>query len=241
MADLFTKLKKSYLLLILIYLPPLAILAAATVLSIYIQVPIGDFTRDPSAIVELHSYEGIVSNLGALVWCAAATLCLFCAALLLSKDLASPLGAFLLLAGATTGLLMVDDFFLLHEKLDALGLSEHLVALVYGGLVLIMFWRYLEQMKQGNLVILLSALCLLAASAGVDMIEHPLEQWIGQWRVLFEDGFKFLGLVGWFGYFAPLCFVAIQQQLVVHEALMQPKPFFLFERKQRTVQQQLTR
>lgn len=234
-------LKKFHVTLLLIYLPPLAILAAASLISIYMHVPVGDFTRDPSSIVELHSYEGIVSNLGALVWCAGTTLCLFCAVLLLSRDRSSPLGAFLLLAGATTGLLMVDDFFLLHEKLDALSLSEHLVALVYGGLVLIMFWRYRVQLAQGNMVIFLSALCLLAASAGVDLIEHPLEQWIGQWRVLFEDGFKFLGLVGWFGYFAQLCFVAIQQQLVVREALMQPKPFFLFERKQRTVQQQLTR
>lgn len=234
-------LKKSYFTLLLIYLPPLAILAAATVLSIYMHLPIGDFTRDPSSIVELHSYEGIISNLGALVWCAGATLCLFCAALLLSKDYASPLGAFLLLAGATTGLLMVDDFFLLHEKLDALGLSEHLVALVYGGLVLIMFWRYRAQMEQGNMVVFVSALCLLATSAGVDMIEHPLEQWIGQWRVLFEDGFKFLGLVGWFGYFAPLCFVAIQQQWAVREASMEPAPFVVFERKQHTSEQPLTR
>ena len=234
-------LKKSYFTLLLTYLPPLVILAVASLISIYMQVPVGDFTRDPSAIVELHSYEGIVSNLGAMIWCAAATLCLFCAILLLSKDHSSPLGAFLLLAGATTGLLMADDFFMLHEKLDALGLSEHMVAVVYGGLVLIMFWGYRAQLEQGNMVIFFSALGLLALSAGVDLIEHPVEAWIGQWRVLFEDGFKFLGLVGWFGYFAPLCFLAIQQQLVVRESLKQPNSFLPFEGKQRTSQQQLTR
>lgn len=229
--------KKSTFSLLLIYLPPLALLAGAVFSSINMHVPIGRFTRDPSSIVELHSYEGIVSNLGALVWCATATLCLFCAILLLSKDRASQSGAFLLLAGLTTGLLMIDDFFLLHEKLETFGLSEHLVALLYGGMVVVLIVRYRAQLQQGNFLIFLSALALLGLSAGVDVIEDPVEQWIGEWRVLFEDGFKFLGLVGWFGYFAPLCFMAVRKELGVEETKKQLNPSYPGERTARSAHQ----
>lgn len=123
MKELFTNPKRLYFYLILIYLPPLALLAAAVVISLYTHIPVGDFTRDPSSIVELHSYEGILSNLGALIWCATTAVCLFSAWLLLSQDRRSQMGRFLLLAGFTTGVLLVDDFFLLHEKLDAIGIS----------------------------------------------------------------------------------------------------------------------
>lgn len=100
-----------------------------------------------------------------------------------------------------------------------------------------MLLRYRSQLQQGNLLIFLSALALLALSAGVDTVEHPIERWIGEWRVLFEDGFKFLGLVGWFGYFVPTCFVAVAQKLTAKEALKQPSPFFSFAGKQSTSHQ----
>jgi hypothetical protein len=41
----------------------------------------------------------------------------------------------------------------------------------------------------------------LGLSVSVDVVQDQIEAILGTWRILVEDGFKLLGIAGWFGYF----------------------------------------
>lgn len=196
-----------------LYLFPFLIMGAVAIASLYAEIPVGNFMRDPSAIVELHSYDGIVSNLGALTWCAAATICLFAGFLLRRSNQRSSSADFLLLAGLFTTILMLDDLFLGHEKLEALGIPEQAVYVGYA-----LFWGavaiyHRQTILQSNYILLLVGIAFFGYSIGSDVAEGLIERVIGDWRVFFEDGSKFLGIVGWFGYFAHLGFTEAKKLL----------------------------
>jgi hypothetical protein len=53
---------------------------------------------------------------------------------------------------------------------------------------------------------LVLAVCFFASSIGVDVLQHHLEPYLGEWRILLEDGFKLFGIVSWCGYFSTCCY-----------------------------------
>lgn len=213
--DLFTKIlcqaRRLLPFLASLYILPLLFLCAVVVASRQTGLDMAMLMRDPAAIAHLNPFTGVASNLGALLWSAAATICLFSWAVLRHRAGQAEFSRFILCSGLVTTLLMLDDFFLLHEHMFPryLGVNEKLVYLGYMGVVLAWLVVFRKQILKTDYLLLLLALGLFALSVFVDAIQYRLEPLIGNWRMLLEDGGKFLGIVGWLGYFFRCCRVAI--------------------------------
>lgn len=161
---------------------------------------------DPVAYGELPKYTGLISNVGVLLWCSTAAICLFCS-LLLSKCQPSRLTSFFLFGGLLSLILTLDDLFLLHESDGGLfvtlfNIPEKVTLLVYacGALAYLSKFRHMFT-RVGKPVFLLVALVLFSISIGYEAMGPmaPLAQ--TKLMPLLEDGTKFLGIVNWACYF----------------------------------------
>lgn len=198
------KLKAFIISVTLIYLPALTGLALIVLISRHVDVPIAKFLRDPSSITGVSPYLGFMSNIGVLIWCATATICMFTWIILRRQTSRIRFSRFVCYSGFLTTLLMLDDLFLGHEKLISLGVSEIYIMIYYGLLVLYLMLGFKDIIKK-DFFLLIMALAFFGLSFAVDGFQEHFETHLGQWRILFEDGFKFLGIVGWFGYFSKRC------------------------------------
>ena len=199
--------------LLLLYLPPLLALSAVALVSTQTGIPMGIFMRDPTATAGIHPLTGAVSNFGALLWCASATICLFSWASLRHRLGETRFSRFLLYSAFMTILLLLDDLFLFHEVIfnRYFGVPEKMTFIGYGGLILCGMMMFKECILKTEYLILLIALGFFGLSLVVDAFQEVIEPFLGQWRILFEDGFKLLGIVGWFGYFSRYCFVEMSK------------------------------
>lgn len=169
---------------------------------------IGYLTRDPAAIGHMEFYAGFLSNVGVVFWCVAATVCLFCGALLSSAH-GRPERSFLLASGLLTALLAMDDLFMLHEAFfpKVLGIPERAVHAAYATLVLWYVWRFraIAFADQGRLLML--AMLLLASSMAIDVL--GLDRYV----LILEDGFKFVGIATWLVFFVRFAWQAVHRPL----------------------------
>ncbi len=184
--------------LIPVYTAAVALLLALVVIRLQAGIHISYFTSDPSAIAGERAYIGLVSNVGILLWSAAATMCFFSFAVLRRRHANDrELSTYLLLSGLFTSLLLLDDLFLFHESIGRnLGVSDSFVLVAYvivGSLYLIRFARVVIGTEY---LLLLLALGFFGISTIVDAIEG---NYSGQ--QLLEDGPKLLGIVSWAVYF----------------------------------------
>jgi hypothetical protein len=185
---------------LVIYAPALLVLVA-----VYVQpyVKLSELTRDAVIVSKGMYYYGLISNMGILLWCATASTCLFSVVLLhvwninLNKT-------FLLFGGLLTTVLLFDDFFLLHEEAipRLLGINEKYVVAMYPLLIISFLVYFEDKVRATNYLVLLSSLGFLGLSVFTDML---VQQSTNELVYLFEDGFKFLGIVGWFCYFTNTC------------------------------------
>lgn len=171
---------------------------------------IGDFTRDPITVGNLPLLAGLLSNLGALLWYAAAAICAFTAVLLKAAGRTGEVPSFLLASSALSALLLFDDFFLLHEALlrRYLGVPE---GAVLGSLALILLGYlvgYGALLLRSDYLLLGCALVSFAASTAVDLLLDLRVLASGEVMYLVEDAPKFLGIALWFAYFARFSFRA---------------------------------
>lgn len=178
-------------------------LAAGVVLSVpvlayyYFGIPTVNFLRDPNAISGTPFYTGLVSNLGILLWTAAAVVCLFTYALLPKASRGQKAGRFLLFSGQFTILLLSDDLLQLHEVIAPrhLGLDEKVVLGIYG-LLIAAYLTYFRDLILREYAPFAMACGLLGLSIVVDQLSLPVH--VG---ALLEDGFKFAGIAAWLAYF----------------------------------------
>ncbi len=209
MLKLSQRTKSLMVYLVLIYTPALLLLLAVAFVSKKTGIPIYNFMVDPFTIVNRHPTFGIVSYFGVLVLGTAATICYFCRRILLRYGNNPKSAVFLLLAGIFTTTLMLDDLFLGHETLAKFIRSEKIIFFLYGCWLLVILLGFRNLIMESDYLILLIALAFFGLSISIDIFEESVEQYVGQWRVFFEDGFKTLGFVGWFGYFARYCYFQI--------------------------------
>src|SRR5574344_2729314 len=59
------------------FAPALSVLLAITAARLFLGVSMPNMTRDITAIANVHPLSGVLSNLGILLWCVAATVCGF--------------------------------------------------------------------------------------------------------------------------------------------------------------------
>lgn len=186
----------------------LYLVSAAVILLIFLaarSVGIGFFelTKDPLAgqVKSTPIYSSILSNLGIMGWCFTVAIQFFAAWLIRRLDPASQVAAFLFQAGFITLMLMLDDFLMLHERMN------HTVeAIIFGGygiLVATVFIRFRNVILQTNFLILGVALGCFLLSMVLDNVVERLSLVI-PYRTMLEDAFKIIGIVGWVWYFIGL-------------------------------------
>jgi hypothetical protein len=185
-----------------IYLPTLGLLGLILVISLGTGIPVGHFTRDPIQIVGGSRYTGVISNLGVLLWCSSATICLLSSAIVRRKTGGAELSMFLLFSGLLTSGLLFDDFFLVHEKLSKTFIPEEIMFIGYAVVVLVYLVRFSKVILQTEFILLLFALGFFGLSIVTDLspIQVPENP-----KYLVEDGSKLLGIVSWFTYFTRVC------------------------------------
>lgn len=119
---------------------------------------------------------------------------------------------FLLFSGTLTLILLIDDLFILHEEIFPIYLciSQKFILLGNMGLTLVGIVVFRKSILATEYLILLIALGFLRLSVFVDVFDHEIDALIGGWRYLFEDSFKFLGIVTWLGHFWRTFFTSIK-------------------------------
>jgi hypothetical protein len=190
----------------LLYVPALLLLLAVAVAAATTGIPPQKFLLDPAVLAGSHPLLGVVSNIGILIWAATAAIALFTATLLGMKRQEPEHKVFLLAAGLLTSWLVLDDFFMIHEWLfpHVLGVPQTLVLAAYAGLAGCFLLRFAALILRTDFLLLALALAFLSVSVCVDALPNT---WFAAWNWLYliEDGFKLLGIVGWFGYCSHVC------------------------------------
>ena len=165
------------------------------------------FLRDIVATGKLPFFAGFVSQIGAMLWCASLTVCLFSLLILHRRNgsLASS-KRFLLHAAVLTGVLLLDDIFLFHEEVAPfyLHIPEKLVIAGYLllGIVFVVLNR--NEILSSEYLLFLLALALLGTSVLLDALpidDFGLRYFFKQLEIFLEDGFKFAGITTWLIYF----------------------------------------
>ncbi|NDK55009.1 hypothetical protein [Pontibacter fetidus] len=173
-------------------------------------VKVSDLTRDVSTINGGKFYYGFLSSIGILLWCSTATICLAFTYLLFKMNI--KINAFVFCAGLLTTMLLFDDLFLIHEYVapKRLGISEEIVKAIYPSAILLFLIFFREQIFSSSYFVFLSSLGFLALSIVIDsFIPQNMPH-----QYLFEDGFKFMGIVGWFYYLSSTCYTLSKNTLV---------------------------
>jgi hypothetical protein len=201
-----------------VYLPAVGFLILTLVVHEARDVDFSRISRDPAQEFEAHPLTGAQSSIGGLVWIGAAVVAGLTVALLRHHGRGrEERTRFLTALGALTLLLGLDDIFMLHDELGPryLGIDERPFLAVYGLAALaigVMFRQTLSRVEPGALALVMA---LFAGSLLVDFFQEGLDA--SPYRLFLEDGFKFLGIVGWAGYVIRQCWITLTQPVAVRE------------------------
>jgi hypothetical protein len=195
--------------LVAVYGATFLLLAASFALSRATDRPFSDFSRDAIRVVgDAPIYVGVLSNVGVLLWAAAAAACLVAGETL--RRLSDPFAGLLLGAGATSALLACDDLFIVHEKLDErVGVPQPLTVAAYAALVAWVLYRYRELVRRTEWKLLAAALVLFVASAILDGLAEETTVLGATTLEGFEDSLKLVGIVTWTAYWARTAVLAL--------------------------------
>lgn len=184
------------------FIPSIAILAAVVAMGMHLRVEMDVLTRDVAAIANIHPLSGVLSNLGILLWCAAASVCAF-AAIAVRHVTPREGFRFLLSSALLSAYLLLDDLFLFHDELARryLGLDQIVIYAALAVAVSVYLVAFRRVILRTNFGMLLLALGFLATSVVIDAIFEPWLARLGQWQYLIEDGAKWLGIACWCSYY----------------------------------------
>ena len=168
-------------------------------LAVQTRVPFSDLTRDPLAILGKKGapHLGFLSNVGALLWCTTAAVCAFIGLRLVVDGGGRRPGLFLLATAGFTAVLLIDDFFMVHENLKMrLAYGDVALFTLYGLGALCYGAAFAGVLRDLGFWAPLLAVGLLGVSVVTDLI-HLTAVVEGVWPWVLEDGSKFVGLAVW--------------------------------------------
>ena len=208
--------------LFVLYLFPLFFIILLIAASLITGESILLFTRDPASVADIHPLIGVASNIGILIWTIGAGICLFGSALLFRQPGETTFSLFLLFWGLMTLLLIFDDFFLFHDWIfpryfDII--RERYTFFGYGIIMLIGMLIFWKTILKTEYLILFTAFVFFALSYVSDEVQHRLMSMFGEWFILFEDGLKLFGIMGWSGYCFRTCYLKIRSHMVAEESV----------------------
>lgn len=160
---------------------------------------VGELMLDPTWVGGAAWYAGVVSQLGAVAWTAAAVSALF-GAWMARVGRRWEASRFLMVGAFATSVLLADDLFGFHAALlPQIGVPKPVAQLVI--IMPAAFWviRYRLQIQRTRYSVLVASVVANVMSLAVDRVMGPGRY---DFTVLFEDGPKFLGVLAWATYFA---------------------------------------
>jgi len=202
-ADQFSKLVP---IMALVYLPLLCGFAVLIGVYFVADIPLRVFFIDPVAEFNAPMYVGLLSNFGVLLWGAAAAVCLFAGWLMRNASDNRDSALFLTAAGLFSGILMLDDLYLIHEEVieDHLYIHQKYVFALYGLLLMGLLVRFRKLILNSDYLLLFFGFVFLAISLAIDLWVTP-EDFVIFGRLpgrhILEDGMKLLGIASWTAYF----------------------------------------
>ena len=136
---------------------------------------------------------GMISNIGILLWGAAASICLFTTFLVGINRESSKL---LLLGGIFSSVLCIDDLFLLHDRY----LGPDFLNLTYLAISIFLLVRFRRILKIIGLFNLLISILFLGLSVFFDGVIQQIFNQSYELTQLIEEGFKFIGIACWLNF-----------------------------------------
>ena len=167
----------------------LAILSVSNFYNIKLSLVVRDLAQTCGYPIGV----GMISNLGILLWGAAASICLFTTFL---EGINRESSKLLLLGGIFSSILCIDDLFLLHDRYvgpDFLNLT-YLVISIF---LLVRFRRILKIIGLFNLII---SILFLGLSVFFDGVIQQIFNQSYELTQLIEEGFKFIGIACWLNF-----------------------------------------
>jgi hypothetical protein len=191
------------------FVPAASVLAIVAVARVFFGVTVSDMTGDVASIAGINPMSGFVSNLGMLLWCASASVCVF-AAVVLWKEEPTRTSRFLLWSAVLSTYLLLDDLFMFHDYLAEryLGLSEVVVFAALGVAVIAYVYAFRRDISRTHFGMLTLAVSFLVASVFLD--HFVVDRFPAGYGLYFaEDGTKWLGIAAWCSYFVRTAFEAV--------------------------------
>jgi hypothetical protein len=185
------------------------------------NAPVYEYLDDPVGYIG-KMYYGIGSNVGMLFWCSAAAICLFSGALLKRAGAYRiEFARFLWFSGVVTAILLLDDLFLLHDRVIPIytRVDQEALYIGYVAMLGLYLFEFRNTLLKTELLPLVLAFVLMATSVFVD--EAVENGWLSisysPLSYLVEDGSKLLGISMWFLYFARVCWLQMRQIISARE------------------------
>ncbi len=188
--------------LLIAYLLTFLSLLAVIILSTMKDISLDSFTKDPTALMEAPFYLGAFSNIGIMIWSAAAILCFFTANYIKRIQGLREDYHFLLVSALITLMLGIDDMFLVHEEVfpGYFSVPENAVVVTYINIFIIYLILFRRKILKTEFLVLALGFFFLGMSTIIDLLPLPMEK-----DTFLEDAIKLFGVVSWLIYFYRYC------------------------------------
>ena len=174
-------------------LPSAILYLAILYVSNFYNIKLSLVVRDLAQTCGYPIGVGMISNLGILFWGAAASICLFTA---FSDSINRESSKLLLLGGVFSGLLCIDDLFLLHDRY----VGQDFLNLTYLSISIFLLVRFQRILKNIGLFNLIISILFLGLSIFFDGVIQQIFNQSYELTQLIEEGFKFLGIICWLNF-----------------------------------------
>ena len=174
-------------------LPSLILYLAILYLSNLYNIKLILVVRDLAQTCGYPIGVGMISNIGILLWGAAASICLFTSFL---ESINRESSKLLLLGGIFSSLLCIDDFFLLHDRY----VGPDFLYLTYLAISIFLLIRFQKILKKIGFFNLLIAILFLGLSVFFDGVIQNIFNQSYEFTQLIEEGFKFIGIACWLNF-----------------------------------------
>ena len=187
-----------------IWILPSAILYITILyISNFFNINLGLVVRDLAQTCGYPIGVGMISNIGILLWGAAASICLFTT---FSESINKESSKLLLLGGVFSGMLCIDDFFLLHDRY----IGPDFLNLTYLAISIFLLIRFRGTLKKIGLFNLVISILFLGLSVFFDGVIQQLFNQNYELTQLIEEGFKFLGISCWLSFWSRASYYAFK-------------------------------
>ena len=174
-------------------LPSTILYLAILYISNFYNIKLSLVVRDLAQTCGYPIGVGMISNIGILLWGAAASICLFTTFL---EGINRESSKLLLLGGIFSSLLCIDDLFLLHDRY----IGPDFLNLTYLAISIFLLVRFRRILKIIGLFNLLISILFLGLSVFFDGVIQQIFNQSYELTQLIEEGFKFIGIACWLNF-----------------------------------------